>query len=162
MTAAEVTFAIALWGAVTGTIALVLQLLEYRADRSDLRISAHLSNTVDRQRPSARLVFVIDAVNHGRRVVTIRKAGIELPPPDDRLPPGVLAQTSYVRIFDSDEMGPAVTLAEGGNHAFRIDPFPVETARNLPYHSTAFIEDSVGRRYTCTFYTIKPENLPKA
>jgi hypothetical protein len=158
MTDVQVTFAIAVWGAVTGTIAIVLQALQFRAD---LRITAHLSNTVDIQRPTPRLVFVIEATNHGRRVVSIRRAGIELPPPDGPLPPGVIAQTSYVRIFDSDEIGSAVTLGEGGIHAFCADPFPVETARKFQESATAFVEDSLGRRYTSTFYSIKRENLPK-
>ena len=161
MTAAEITFVIAVWGAITGTVAIVLQVLQYRADRSDLRISAHLSSAVDRQRPAARLVFEIDAVNHGRRPVSIREAGIQLPPSEEPLEPGVLARTSHVRIFESSAAR-SVTLAEGDRHCFRIDPFSVETARKLPYHATAFVEDTLGRRYTSKFYTIKPENLPKA
>jgi hypothetical protein len=161
MTPEQITLTIAIWGAATGTVALVLQYLQHRADRPDLRITAHLSNTVDVRHPQARLVFALEAVNHGRRPVRIERVGVELPPKDEPLPEGVFSQSSWVNVFDTEFGQPSVELGEGAKHTFRADPFPIDHAKTFRTRETAFVEDSRGQRYTTQFYTIRPENLPK-
>ena len=67
---------IAIWGAVTGSVALIIQLLQFARDRSRLKLDASFLICSDIQRPEMRLKFELNIVNIGRRPIVIESAGV--------------------------------------------------------------------------------------
>jgi len=68
------TLAIAIWGAVTGSLASVVTLLAYRRDRAHLVVTCSNSVIFNSTWSSGPLV-AIDAVNTGRRPIRVESAG---------------------------------------------------------------------------------------
>ena len=159
-TSALITLSTALWGAVTGTIALMLQLARHRADRPILKLDAVLRLTSDRT-SKIRIVFTIEAVNHGQRLIRIESAGIELPPAKAKLPEGVTEERSELFVFQSERAGGRVELDEGNKFTFGLDPFPRELLSALSKRATAFVEDTRGQRYRTKFDVFPEDKLPK-
>ncbi|MEI7819562.1 MAG: hypothetical protein WCK55_01495 [Verrucomicrobiota bacterium] len=160
-TTESITLSTALWGALTGTIALLIQLKQHHADRAHLKLDAVLSITSDRT-SKTRVTFTIDAVNHGRRLIRIESAGIELPPTKPPLPEGVIEERNELFVFQSERAGRRVELeGEGGKFTFRTDPFPRELLSVLGRRATAFVEDTRGHRYRVKFDVIPEGQTPK-
>src|SRR5438270_11669000 len=97
---ATATFLIALWGAVTGTVAVAVQIAHHFSDRGRLEISASMSQTVDRANPKPRLKVEVELCNTGRRPITVEQVGIILP--NEKKPdPNVLHQRTFANLFDA-------------------------------------------------------------
>jgi len=163
MTIQAVGFLLACWGAVTGTIAIVIQVKQHLADRSRLKLSAVMSRASNEKLREDHLVFTLEVVNHGRRVSRIKCAGIQLQPSEMIVGGQTLAPpTTYeIRLYEADRSEDLVELAEGGSHRFVLEPFPEKEAQTLRDTEVAFVTDTLGRKYTTKFHTIKRKDLPK-
>jgi hypothetical protein len=163
MNAQAVNFLLACWGALTGTIAIVIQLRQHLADRSRLKLSAVMSIASNEKLRENHLVFTLEVVNHGRRVSRIRCAGIQLQPSETIIAGKTFPRATRweIRLYDADRSGGIVELAEGGLKRFVLEPFPEKEAQTLRDTEVAFVTDTHGRKYTTKFHTIKPKDLPK-
>jgi hypothetical protein len=150
------------WGAVTGTVAITMQLAQYFADRSRLKLSAVMSIESNEKLAEHHLVFTLDVVNHGRRVSYIRCAGIQLEPRKIDIG-GIKMQEdeSEITLFDADRTGRTVELAEGKRHRFVLEPFREKAGETFRDTEVAFVTDTRGRKYTTKFKTIRSKDLPK-
>lgn len=105
---AKITLGIAILGAVTGTIALVVQLLEYWHDRAKIKLSGCMSLSSNIADPVERYEFQLDVVNKGRRVARISEIYIET----KKEKPG-----AKFKIFDAAGQN-AIALEEGETKRF--------------------------------------------
>ena len=162
MTTETIKLLVAGWGAVTGTLAIAIQLTLYLKDRSQLKLTAFMSMESNEKMPEHHLVFTIEVVNHGRRVSYIRRAGIQLEPSVmDIGGKWTQANESELTIFDSDRTGRTIELGEGKRHLFVLEPFREKIGDAFRDTEVAFVIDSRGRKHTTKFQTIKSKDLPK-
>lgn len=160
----RVTLITAIWGALTGTLALVVQALQYFADRGKLVVAAHMSQRVDRANPKSRISVDVDVVNLGRRPISIEHVGIMLPNPPKKEKEVVRNMRTSTPLFDAQSANKLFRLEEGQKHTFRSDPFPQAWGRALyavGKKGTAFVRLTNGKEYRATFYLIDPAHFPK-
>jgi hypothetical protein len=122
------TLLIALWGAVTGTIAVGIQAIQHYLDRARLVVKPSISQYIDRATPVARIC--VDVSNRGRRPLSIEHIGIILPN-DKKRDPNVRQIRKQTPLFDAITAGKVLRLAEGDKHTFRHDFFPQAWGRSL-------------------------------
>lgn len=129
-----VTLAIALWGAVTGTIGILLQIRAHLKDRVRLRVSMswHLRSSTENGGPRAT------AVNIGRRPVHPESVLVRLRPPSEDLEGGV-APEDCLQEFSIDESNTA--LHEG-------EALQVWLEDHLPLRDIPHLVERVGVRDT--------------
>jgi hypothetical protein len=162
MNAETIGLLVAGWGAVTGTVAIAIQLTQYFTDRSKLKLHAFMSMASNEKMLEHHLVFTIEVVNHGRRVSYIRRAGIQLEPSVMHIGgKWTQADESELTIFDADRTGRTIELAEGKRHLFVLEPFREKIGDTFRDTEVAFVIDSRGRKQTTKFQTIKSKDLPK-
>ena len=153
---------IAVWGAVTGTLAIAIQLTLYLKDRSQLKLTAFMSMVSNEKMPEHHLVFKMEVVNHGRRVAYIRRAGIQLEPSVMAIGgKWTKADESELTIFDADRTGRTVELAEGKRHLFVLEPFREKAGDAFRDTEVAFVIDTRGRKHKTKFHTTTSKDLPK-
>ncbi|MCW5554327.1 MAG: hypothetical protein KIS67_19480 [Verrucomicrobiae bacterium] len=167
MNAETITLFVAVWGAVTGTIAIAIQLAQHLADRSRLKLKARMSiesneKQPEHQQPEHHVVFTLEVVNHGRRVSRIRRVGIELEPREMSIGGmNMKPKESEITLFDADKSGQFVELGEGKRHCFVLEPFPEKAGETFRETEVAFVTDTLGRKFTTNFQTIRLKDLPK-
>jgi hypothetical protein len=139
----SMTLALAIIGAVTGVIAMLLDLLRYAFDRPRLKVGFHVSRSIEHP-----ALIGIDVTNHGRQPTTILKvafrpdAGGEIRDPES----GALMATGIVELTLSQE--PTVVPAHGGVRQFRwsLTEWPGPFHADEPFR--AYVIDSYRNRPT--------------
>ena len=160
MNTETIALLVAGWGAVTGTVAIAIQLKQYVADRSQLKLTASMSMASNEKQPENHFVFTIEVINQGRRVTCIRHAGIQLEPSVMSIGGKWLqADESEITIFDADKTGRTIELTEGKRHLFVLEPFREKAVTTFRETEVAFVIDTRGRKFTTRFYTISPNDL---
>lgn len=137
------TLTLAIFGAVTGGLGALLDLLRFTFDRPRLRVNFHTSRSVDEPAEIG-----IDVTNRGRRPTTILKAAYrpdteaEIVHPDS----GAVVGSGPIDLTLSHE--PTVIAAHGGVHQFRTSlsrwPGPFHADEPL----RAYVIDSYKNRPT--------------
>jgi hypothetical protein len=162
MTAETFNLLVAGWGAVTGTVAIAIQLTQYFTDRSQLKLNAFMSMESNEKLPEHHLAFTMEVVNHGRRVAYIRRVGIQLEPSVMAIGgKWTKADESELTIFDADRTGRTIELAEGKRHLFVLEPFREKVGDAFRDTEIAFVIDTRGRKHKTKFHTITSKDLPK-
>jgi hypothetical protein len=131
---------IAVWGAITGTLALCIQLTNYWRDRAIVGLNPIHQFSTDIKNPAGRLVFIIEVVNHGRRSVYLEDAGIEMPPPKNP-PPGTWGHKSTLNIFPPNAGG-SIHIGEGQKIRIIQDPFLPEFGKALGEKTVCYVRDT--------------------
>jgi hypothetical protein len=151
------TFLIALWGAVTGTVAVGILVGQQLLDRSRIEVKASMSHRVGHLEPVARLSVEVEVTNRGRRSVTIEQVGVVLP--DDGKRDRNVARKETA-IFDATAAGKSLRLGEGEKQTFRHD-FPPEQWDRAMAGKTArvFVRLTSGKEYSAKS-PIPPQNFP--
>jgi hypothetical protein len=137
------TLALAIIGAVTGVVGMLLDAARYVFDRPRLVVGFHVSRSI----PEPALIG-IDVTNRGRRPTTILKAALradadaEIRDPDS----GALAGTGPIELTLSQE--PKVVAAHGGVLQFRssLTKWPGPFFADEPFR--AYVIDSYKNRPT--------------
>lgn len=148
-----------IWGALTGTAALVIQLFQYFADRPKLMFEASMGISSDVN--SGRKFFAgLSLVNHGRRPVKIERAGIILP--KGKLL-GITSDRSEYVLFDASNKGKLADLfPDGGKITFTEKDFPKDIARQMHQQfkqGKAFVQLTSGKVLTATFLLVNPDDV---
>ncbi|HEX8310655.1 MAG TPA: hypothetical protein VF614_05010 [Chthoniobacteraceae bacterium] len=153
---------LAFWGALTGTIALSIQAWQHWADRADLRLIPRLIFTAD-ETGQPRLDFTIEAVNHGRRAISIETAGIEFPDSFEGLPLGSSKAQNELIVFNSETDGGCRHLeGDGKKFTFGMRDFPREFLKELHPIARAFVRDTRGKRHRAKFEVFSDAQLQGA
>jgi hypothetical protein len=163
----------AIWGAITGTIALIIQLMQHLADRAKVQLEASMSFQSNEANPKFHLCVQLSVVNQGRRLVRIESAGIILPNTTLKTlgklgQPSLSFESSSSRreLFNAKTKNRLLELsAEGGKFTFTDDTFPENEAREMfqkQKHGTAFIRLSSGKEPFASFNLINPDDLPRS
>lgn len=151
------TLSIALWGAVTGTVAVGIVVIQPLLERSRLVIKASMSHRVDHLQPVARLSVELEVSNRGRRPVMIEQIGIVLPDGGKREPNGARKE---IPIIDATAAGKSVRLGEGEKQTFRHDFLPEQWDRALSGQTAkVFVRLTSGKEYSAKCL-IPPQNFP--
>jgi hypothetical protein len=151
-----IRFLVAGWGAVTGTIAIGIQLKQQFADRSRLKLSATMSIQSNDKHSEEHLVFTLEVVNYGRRASRIKYAGIQLEPRMSNVVGMPMQPTAgEIKLYDAHKTGVNLELEEGGTHRFVLEPFSEKVAETFRDTEVAFVTDTRGRKYTTNFRTIR-------
>lgn len=175
----SITFGLAVWGTVTGTVAIFVQLISFWCDRARLRVKATMSYGSKRLHGREPRHFMrVTMTNRGRRVVRIRRIALQMSKP---------LLVAVNRFLISRGWTHKVVQGDIGIYSAQIDPID-ETVRDpkirtyppreisLDEHQTKEIElivaedlvtalpakravlivtDQVGRRYRAQYLTIK-------
>jgi len=156
-----ITLVTAIWGALTGTLAVGIQLFGHITDRGRLSITGSMSQVVDRTYPKPRLCVAVNVCNHGRRPVVIEQIGLKLPSTPDPKAIGPVLTTAP--LFDARTSGEHLRLAEGEKREFRIDPFPPMWGRALYKQGVkgeVFARLTSGKEHSASFFLINPDHFP--
>ncbi len=150
-------FLLSLFGAVCGLIGMITSVIAIRIswrqhilDRPNLEMSAKMSQVWSRDIPMHHLRFEFKAVNTGRRVIRITKAGIEVHPPIKETNTGLYRKTEMV-YFNAQDPGEIKNLDENEMFYHIEEPFENEIAKKMGEYGTAFIEDTTGKRHRIKF-----------
>ena len=136
------------YGAILSTILAIAKLLEYLRDRVRLKVTVTYNqkivpiynydgiddNTFDKT-PS---LIVINAVNIGRRPVTIKIAGL-------MLPSGIGAKNESLISYQS--LHDIVDLTENKSHPFALYENDVQNYGLKPDKYIGYVIDAAGKRY---------------
>ena len=74
----NITTIVAFWGAVTGSLALLIQFITFKKDRSKLQMKVKMYTRSSEPDFENRKIFEFHVVNVGRRVCNIESAVLEL------------------------------------------------------------------------------------
>jgi hypothetical protein len=149
MTQLDITTIVAVVGAVTGTLALLIEFASFRRDRARLKVSVTSGLLISQFETSTTMLWV-EAVNIGRRPVRVVAAGLLA----DRGPQERLAMFGDLHTLP-------VTLAEGEevkvNATFgSVVENSVAANRGLPRFG--WVRDSTGREHKARV----PESVRRA
>jgi hypothetical protein len=161
----------AIWGAVTGTIALIIQGMQHLADRAKVKLEASMSFASNAVNPRIHLCVQLSVLNEGRRLVRIESAGIIMPntmlktfakPGQPSL--SLESSSSCRELFNAKTKNKHLELsADGGKFTFTDDFFPENEAREMfqkQKYGTAFIRLSSGKEFFARFNLMNPDDLP--
>jgi hypothetical protein len=162
----------AIWGAITGTIALIIQLTQHLADRAKIKLEASMSFQSNEVNPKFHLCVQLSVVNEGRRLVRIECAGIVMPNATLKTSakptqPSISLEASSSRreLFNAKTKNRLLELsAEGGKFTFTDDLFPENEAREMfqkQKYGKAFIRLSSGKELFTHFNLMNPDDLSK-
>ena len=148
-----------IWGAITGTAALLIQLFQFLADRPKLVFKASMGISSD-VNLGKKLFVQLSIVNQGRRQVKIERAGIILP--KAKLFGFTSERSDYV-MFDAHNKGKLVDLLpDGGLITFTEKDFPKNIAQQMHKQfksGKAFIQLTSGKELIAKFFLINPNDV---
>jgi hypothetical protein len=161
----------AIWGAITGTLALVIQLLQHLADRPKLVLRSSMGIKSDAQNPKHHLYVRLEIVNNGGRSARVERIAVMLPESTAPIIPR-REQSSTLRLvssefvlFDAETKGRFIEIPPGGGkHVHEQYNFPENTARVMfqeQKEGKAFIRLTSGKKLFTTFFLIDPDDLLK-
>jgi hypothetical protein len=136
----NLTLVIAVWGAITGTAAVIVTVAAYFRDRGHLKVRVSIGRLTESSGWSEPLLFV-ETVNAGRRQIEVTGAGLTLESGPDRL--FLTGNPTYYKT-------PAI-LAEGETHKTWTALTNVAREVNRLGHGLpvrAYYRDSLGREYS--------------
>jgi hypothetical protein len=130
----QIILGLAIWGAVTGTIGLLIRLLDWRSNRSKLSVS------VRHDAPSGRdLGTYADIVNLSRRSVSLRTIDVSFNRPDGS------SRRPDVWVFSVPKDD--CELSEGQTYSLRLDEHLAKAAFMPSIVLTVGVHDSRGGRW---------------
>lgn len=152
----SIELTLGIWGTVTGTAAIIIQAVQHFQDRARIELTPIHAYSADLEHREGRFVFTIEVVNHGRRVVYLEDAGIEIPPPENP-ETATWGHRNTLNVFP-ESVGGSITLGEGQKTRIILDPFPAEFVDQLGKYAVAFVKDTRGKVYRKTFQLTKLKN----
>ena len=155
------TLIIAFWGAITGSIALLIQFLQHRGDKSDLKLTPKMSigaSASDEMIKAIELIdFEMEVVNVGRRVARIDEVGISVKGKTTaKNGPGL-----NLVVYDSQKDG-VVSLNEGEKRIFKLHRWSrtlQEMAEQFSENETAYVRLTSGKKIKERFRTVSMSKL---
>lgn len=140
----DATLGIAIWGAVTGTVATLGGVVALVRDRPKLVARQHVEVKPGPTEAETRAQLVLLIVNEGRQPVTVRSAGFGVDPSRSRLPPFRRRGPFAVFAGTRDQATLPMRLEAGTPLELRLDVKAVGKVnpRKLP---RGFAEDSRGK-----------------
>jgi hypothetical protein len=156
-----ITTIIAILGAVTGCLSLVLQFASFWLDRSRLRVAFELT-TSTAQKPQLQLKVVL--TNTGRRPVRILTIGIDIP--ESSIPASVTQKYKVITmrraLYDSRNQ-PMIVLEE---HARKELVYPgidlTDLRASAGERVRGVVVDTLDRVHTALFYLPSKEDIDAA
>ena len=121
------------FGAVTGGITLSLKIYEWVKDRERLVLDGNVSRFHDCRSNRTSLRITVEATNHSRRVIVIKRAGLMAPDYYDMPEFGLVEQGEYK------------SLTESQSHKWEIDFEIKELERLYGRIWFLFVEDTHGK-----------------
>ncbi|GGW79721.1 hypothetical protein [Alteromonas halophila] len=156
-----VTDLTALFGAITGTLALVFQYYIYTKDRSRLRlipsmaiVSSLTDNPIDRQK---LIDFKLDVVNTGRRVAFVESVHIEVRQNWWRR---FFSPKVKIGVFDGAESKRFVQINEGEKEHFSLNRWTGSfnvIASKMAKNEKVVVTLTTGEEVSKWFETVKPK-----
>jgi hypothetical protein len=146
---------VAVWGAVTGTVALSVNLYQHISNRPKLKLSAGLGTVYEPNKPT-HFSLDVTAVNVGRRVFYIRRVALELPPAD-QVTNGVKMVSRRLNIYNGD----SIALAPDGGRKEFNQAVPQEIVQRLPDNAVVLVTDSLGKIHRTKFVVPSNRTLPQ-
>ncbi len=158
------TFWFSLWGAITGTIAILFTWSSHRKDKANLKLDASLNMARDKVDDPLQWRLEINFRNAGRRPCYIDRVALEFPPAKslkfgdlDLNVSGPIRMT----IFNSKEHG-LISLNENQKHS--ITSIVSEAILQMLVHqlkeqATLLVYDSLGHEFTCKFNLPSKEHI---
>lgn len=158
----DISIILGVWGAVTGSLALLIQARDHFRDRSDLRVKAKLSKKSNSKTMGSLLPCIrVTLANRGRRKIRLMSLGIEDFTLHELKTNGVVTGRSRRGIlipaeFQFDEL----IIDEADLVCFEWHPVPIELVQKLRHrgHIHILAVDSLEREYRtkivvddCTF-----------
>jgi len=166
---------VAIYGALTGTIAIALQIRQWLVDRARLKVEGAISivNT-----DKMRVVLSISVVNNGCRPVNIRRVGALLAKESVTVPQGLspqgraeelkklqdLWEYSELTLFGGRDEKPIYLDPDGGHHVWES---PISKGLKFLSESKedeqtgrAFVELTSGKKVFCTFLLLNDDQWP--
>ena len=135
------TTALAIWGAGLSTLLAILEVIKFRRDRIDIKITVRGGYKVyPKENPYGDTTLLsINVANKGKRPVTIKKAGLLLPRG---------SKTKLLMCGNLITASKPVELTEGRAHDYNMDEDQVKRENSLtPDKYIAWAQDSTGRIY---------------
>ncbi|MBN1142321.1 MAG: hypothetical protein JXB25_11100 [Deltaproteobacteria bacterium] len=162
MTKVEIlTLGIAFWGAVTGSIALLIQFLQHRGDKSDLKLIPKMSigsSVLGGMIEARELIdFELEVVNVGRRVARIDEVGISVKGKN----PSKNSHVLKIIIYDSQQNDVA-SLNEGEKKIFKLHRWNrtmQDIAEYFSENETAYVRLTSGKQIKERFDTVSMSKL---
>jgi hypothetical protein len=156
-----VTAGVAVWGAITGTVALSLQYAQHRRDKSELKLIPKMSigtsargSLIDAME---MIDFEIEVINVGRRVARIDEVGISL-----RRNTGGKGKHGVNLLLFSSKDEEVVTLEEAEKRVFQLARWEKtleDVAEHFADEETAYVRLTSGRRFEAKFKTVSMSKL---
>jgi hypothetical protein len=151
-----ITAIVAVWGAITGTIALSTQLLQLRRDRTNLKLKPRMTIgcSIDKGVIEAMemIDFDVEVVNVGRRVARIEEIGIYIrgkASPRDKHGVNII-------VFNGKEDG-VFSLQEGEKKVFELRRWS-KTLQDMAEHfadeETVYVRLTSGKQYNVALRTL--------
>jgi hypothetical protein len=137
-----ITILIAVWGAITGSTAILLQIRHFLRDRANLKLRALLEIGYDMPpRPNIQILIT----NHGRRPATPSRVLVQVPPRRwGRSRFGWSIKDNLIIL--SDELTPEEVL-EGRDVKYLISGSRIPKGVDLAVARSIVVEDKVGRKW---------------
>lgn len=161
----------AILGAITGTLALAIQLIQHLADRPKLVLQSSMGIKSDGQNPKLHLYVRLQIVNNGRRPTRIERAWFKLPESTGPILPELLQSknvklvSSEFVIFDAETKGRFIEISsEGGKYVFE-NSIPQNLAHAMFQElkeGKAFVRLTSGKELMTTFCLVNPNDLLKS
>jgi hypothetical protein len=159
-----VTAVVAVWGAITGTIALSTQLLQLRRDRTDLKLQPQMTirSSINKDLIDAieMIDFQVEVVNVGRRVARIDEVGIHIKG-------RAKLQDKHglnIIVFNGKEDG-IFSLQEGEKKVFEMRRWP-RTLQDMAEHfadeESVYVRLTSGKQYSALLRTLSMSKLKAA
>ena len=162
----------AIWGAITGTFALVIQLLQHLADRPRLTLQSSMGIKSDARNPVHHLFVRLEMVNNGRRSVRVERMAVLVPGTTAPIIPkreegaNLKLVSSELVLFDAEDKGRFIEISpEGGKYIHEQYNFPENIARVMfqeQREGKILVRLTSGKELFTTFCLVNPDHLPKS
>jgi len=155
-------FLVAIYGALTGTVAIASTIRQWWLDRAILKLEANISIV---QADAMRVVLTISAVNNGRRPVRIKHVGSLLAKESVPIDMQMFWDSSELTLFGARGEKPIELSADGGQTIWNMQ---IKKGTQFLHHNNnkgerygkAYVELTSGKKVFRTFLLLSDDQWP--
>ncbi|MBY4653003.1 hypothetical protein K6L10_12555, partial [Vibrio parahaemolyticus] len=148
----------AFWGALTGTCALIIQVLNFRKDRVAIRATPRMYYSMGiidgHDETVEKIAFDVSIANLGRRVAYIESISFYPQKPDRN-------ESFHVSLFDAENRSDLIEIKEGEKYYFRNDDDYRELSEMLGEFGVLEIRLTSGKISKTQFKVTKFSQIPR-
>jgi len=150
-----------IFGSLTGTISLVIKLIEFYNDRARLVTEVSLFTQSSIKLPVSHFVLEIIFMNRGRRPITIIEGEIDLPVRDFFIDGKPFKAESVKRPLFKAGTHAGLTIDSHQRKEIVFDPFDAFNLKECIGNAKAYFTDAIGNRYPVEFIVPPADQIIK-